>query len=186
MAWWLEHQRKRMHGDHLLVIPRPSATEHAGVLPQARLSKCEEASIFLVRLRLRNLMKLVGFRSLVTSSPAAGKTSPAPASWVESLPTNVKPYFYLMRADKPIGTWLLLWPCCWSIAVAAQPGQFPDFALMALFATGAFVMRGAGCTINDMWDRDIDKQVSQYLSLVWLLCYEKHGHCDNTRRIIIY
>ncbi len=102
-------------------------------------------------------------RSLVTSpSPVAAveRKMDLPKSWVESVPSSVRPYLYLIRADKPIGTWLLLWPCCWSIAIAAPSGQLPDFALMTLFATGAFVMRGAGCTINDMWDRDIDKQVS--------------------------
>ncbi len=100
-------------------------------------------------------------RSLATPSPAAvERKTHLPKSWVESMPSSAMPYLYLMRADKPIGTWLLLWPCCWSIAIASPSGQLPDLALMALFATGAFVMRGAGCTINDMWDRDIDKQVS--------------------------
>lgn len=68
---------------------------------------------------------------------------------------------YLVRADKPVGTWLLLWPCCWSIAIAAPAGALPDFLMMAKFAVGAMVMRGAGCTINDMWDRDIDKRVAR-------------------------
>ncbi|XP_014272313.1 4-hydroxybenzoate polyprenyltransferase, mitochondrial isoform X2 [Halyomorpha halys] len=73
----------------------------------------------------------------------------------------VQPYLKLMRIDKPIGTWLLFWPCGWSIAMAAQAGALPDFKMLALFGAGAFVMRGAGCTINDMWDKDLDKKVER-------------------------
>jgi len=57
------------------------------------------------------------------------------------------------------GSWLLFWPCGWSIAMAAPAGCLPDLYMLALFGTGAFIMRGAGCTINDMWDQDIDKMV---------------------------
>ncbi|XP_073397382.1 4-hydroxybenzoate polyprenyltransferase, mitochondrial isoform X2 [Dendrobates tinctorius] len=59
------------------------------------------------------------------------------------------------------GTWLLYLPCTWSIALAAQPGCLPDFYMLALFGTGAVLMRGAGCTINDMWDKDFDKKVAR-------------------------
>lgn len=58
-----------------------------------------------------------------------------------------------------IGSWLLFWPCGWSIAMAAAPGALPDFQLLSLFGIGAFIMRGAGCIINDMWDQDIDGMV---------------------------
>jgi 4-hydroxybenzoate polyprenyltransferase len=57
------------------------------------------------------------------------------------------------------GTWLLLWPCWWSIALATPPGVLPDLKLMALFGIGAVIMRGAGCTINDMADKDFDVKV---------------------------
>lgn len=73
----------------------------------------------------------------------------------------VSPYIRLMRMDRPIGTYLLFWPCAWSIALSANAGCWPDFHMLALFATGALVMRGAGCTINDLWDRDIDKKVER-------------------------
>jgi len=63
--------------------------------------------------------------------------------------------------DKPIGTWLLLWPCAWSTAIAAGAGHLPDPKLLGLFTAGAFIMRGAGCTINDLWDQDIDAQVQR-------------------------
>lgn len=81
------------------------------------------------------------------------------ARLVEKTPKNLQPYLKLMRLDKPIGSWLLFWPCGWSIASAAQAGCFPDLYMLALFGTGAVIMRGAGCTINDMWDRDIDAKV---------------------------
>ncbi|PRD32324.1 UNVERIFIED_CONTAM: 4-hydroxybenzoate polyprenyltransferase [Trichonephila clavipes] len=58
-----------------------------------------------------------------------------------------------------ISTWLLLWPCYWSISLASLPGCLPDLSLLALFGAGAFLMRGAGCTINDLWDKDIDAKI---------------------------
>lgn len=66
-----------------------------------------------------------------------------------------------MRLDKPIGTWLLYLPCTWSIGLAADPGCLPDLHMLTLFGVGALLMRGAGCTINDMWDKDFDKKVSR-------------------------
>ncbi len=57
------------------------------------------------------------------------------------------------------GTWLLFWPCSWSVALAAAPGNLPDIAMLSLMLAGSFVMRGAGCTINDMWDKKIDSKV---------------------------
>ena len=82
-------------------------------------------------------------------------------TWVElHLPHSLQPYARLARMDKPIGTFLLLWPCWWSTGLAADH-QLPDPHLLALFGVGAFVMRGAGCTINDMWDADFDKRVTR-------------------------
>ncbi|VEN61940.1 unnamed protein product [Callosobruchus maculatus] len=80
---------------------------------------------------------------------------------VEGAPKYVQPYMKLMRIDRPIGSWLLFWPCSWSIASAAAPGTLPDLYMLGLFGLGSFVMRGAGCTINDMWDRDIDAKVER-------------------------
>lgn len=67
--------------------------------------------------------------------------------------------FFLIKNLFFLGSWLLYWPCGWSIALAAEPGGFPDWNMLALFGAGAFIMRGAGCTINDLWDRDIDGKV---------------------------
>uniref|UniRef100_A0A915IQU1 Uncharacterized protein n=1 Tax=Romanomermis culicivorax TaxID=13658 RepID=A0A915IQU1_ROMCU len=55
-------------------------------------------------------------------------------------------------------TWLLYWPCTWSIGLAAPAGCLPDFSLLALFGAGAFFMRGAGCIVNDLWDKEYDKK----------------------------
>ena len=91
---------------------------------------------------------------------AASRTDIAVGGWLDRYaPAPVRPYARLMRLDRPIGTWLLLWPCWWSLALAA-PG-WPDPWLMALFAVGALVMRGAGCTVNDIADRDIDGRVAR-------------------------
>ncbi|XP_033326843.2 ubiquinone biosynthesis protein COQ2, mitochondrial [Megalopta genalis] len=74
---------------------------------------------------------------------------------------KIRPYLKLLRIDKPIGSWLLFWPCSWSIALAAPPGALPDLQLLTLFGIGAFIMRGAGCIINDIWDQDIDGMVAR-------------------------
>ncbi|KAI8495488.1 Para-hydroxybenzoate--polyprenyltransferase, mitochondrial precursor (PHB:polyprenyltransferase) [Branchiostoma belcheri] len=84
-----------------------------------------------------------------------------PRKIVEQSPKHVRPYLELIRLDKPIGSWLLFWPCAWSIGMASTPGQFPDFGLLFLFGLGSVIMRGAACTINDLWDRDIDRKVAR-------------------------
>ncbi|CAA6673407.1 unnamed protein product [Spirodela intermedia] len=84
------------------------------------------------------------------------------ASWVEKyVPRFLEPYALLARLDKPIGTWLLAWPCAWSITFAARPGNLPDLKMLALFGCGAVLLRGAGCTVNDLLDRDIDNKVER-------------------------
>lgn len=84
-------------------------------------------------------------------------------SWIEHkmIPMKVRPYLHLARVDKQVGTMLLLWPCVWSVALATPMGQLPSLLLLSKFAFGSFVMRGAGCTINDLWDRDFDKHVER-------------------------
>ncbi|KAG6581547.1 4-hydroxybenzoate polyprenyltransferase, mitochondrial, partial [Cucurbita argyrosperma subsp. sororia] len=83
-------------------------------------------------------------------------------SWIYLyLPKKIQPYAHLARLDKPIGTWLLAWPCMWSITLAASPGQLPDFKMLTLFGCGALLLRGAGCTINDLLDQDIDTKVER-------------------------
>ncbi len=84
-------------------------------------------------------------------------------NWIDRwMPAVVRPYCRLMRLDRPIGTWLLLFPCWWSAAMAAN--GWPDLWLFALFGIGALVMRGAGCTVNDWADRDFDGKVARTAS----------------------
>ncbi|KAJ1959169.1 Para-hydroxybenzoate--polyprenyltransferase, mitochondrial precursor (PHB:polyprenyltransferase) [Dispira parvispora] len=85
-------------------------------------------------------------------------------NWLDRLPSSARPYLFLLRVDKPVGTWLLYWPCVWSITMAAYhqtASPLMTLKMMALFGTGALIMRGAGCTINDMWDKDIDNRVAR-------------------------
>jgi 4-hydroxybenzoate polyprenyltransferase len=72
---------------------------------------------------------------------------------------NVHQYYLLMRMDKPIGSLLLLWPTLWALWIAAK--GTPDLTILFIFCCGVFVMRSAGCVINDFADRKIDKQVAR-------------------------
>jgi 4-hydroxybenzoate polyprenyltransferase len=88
----------------------------------------------------------------------------ATANWVDTYaPFWARPYLRLARMDRPIGSWLLVIPCLWSAALAAGIAQTTrDLPrVVALFAIGAFVMRGAGCTWNDITDRDLDARVER-------------------------
>jgi len=78
--------------------------------------------------------------------------------FIGSLPPRVRPYASLMRLDRPIGTWLLYWPCAWSVALAGVGGRWDLFLWLAL---GAFAMRSAGCVYNDIVDRDLDVRVER-------------------------
>ncbi len=85
-------------------------------------------------------------------------------NWVDRFaPAALVPYLRLARADRPIGFFLLALPCFWSVSLAARSiGEaYPDPWLLVLFALGALVMRGAGCTYNDLVDRDLDAQVAR-------------------------
>ncbi|KAF7776058.1 hypothetical protein Agabi119p4_4451 [Agaricus bisporus var. burnettii] len=87
-----------------------------------------------------------------------------PTSWVARLPKKWQPYLYLARIDKPIGTLLLFYPCAWSITMVSYATAAPisvPLTYLSLFGLGALVMRGAGCTINDMWDKNLDKAVDR-------------------------
>jgi 4-hydroxybenzoate polyprenyltransferase len=99
------------------------------------------------------------------ANPAGHAVADAPkGNWTDSFaPDWLKPWLRLIRADRPIGVWLLLLPCWWSVALAGLAGgaAFPDVWLLLLFAIGAFAMRSAGCIYNDILDRDIDKMVER-------------------------
>jgi 4-hydroxybenzoate polyprenyltransferase len=82
------------------------------------------------------------------------------AGWVARLPRSWQPYLLLARLDRPIGAWLLFLPGLWGILLARRPDA-ETLRLAVLFAVGSVVMRAAGCTVNDMWDRDLDRQVAR-------------------------
>ena len=116
----------------------------------------------------------------------AGQVADAVAgNWVDRwAPAAARPYLRLSRADRPIGTWLLLLPCWWGVALAAAAGTpgWWDLWVALACGIGAFLMRGAGCTWNDITDRDFDAavartrsrpipsgQVSVRQALVWMV-----------------
>ena len=97
--------------------------------------------------------------------------------FIGALPAALRPFASLVRLDRPIGTWLLYWPCAWSVALAGVGGRFDLFLWLGL---GAFAMRSAGCVYNDIVDRDLDGRVERTrlrplasrrvsLSSAWLL-----------------
>jgi 4-hydroxybenzoate polyprenyltransferase len=97
-------------------------------------------------------------------SRASGSVADATGNWVDTLaPAWSRPYLRLARLDRPIGSWLLLMPCWWSCALAAiaAGNATPRLTHLALFFLGAFAMRGAGCTWNDIVDRDLDRSVER-------------------------
>ena len=87
-----------------------------------------------------------------------GHTDIIDEGWITKIPAHIRPYLYLMRLDRPIGTWLLFIPALWSILLAGGLSQWP---ILILFAIGAIIMRGAGCIINDLWDQDLDGKVER-------------------------
>ncbi|XP_038104265.1 4-hydroxybenzoate polyprenyltransferase, mitochondrial [Culex quinquefasciatus] len=151
---------RQLHGQRLVLCGRPlvagaTSLRHDGCLPVER-AKCTgirplDAPRWPLPTGTGSLV-LRNFSSQVSDKDRGG-----------ALTTRIvqSPYARLMRLDRPIGSWLLFWPCGWSIALSAPAGCWPDPVMLALFGTGAFIMRGAGCTINDMWDRDIDAKVAR-------------------------
>ena len=98
--------------------------------------------------------------SQVPSAPADAIAQ----SWVESAPDKWRPYLRLARLDRPIGTWLLFWPCVFGLALGSHHRFLAhkwDWFMVLLFGIGAVVMRGAGCTYNDIVDHDIDARVAR-------------------------
>ncbi len=95
-----------------------------------------------------------------TASPEVTASDIPRGGWMDRwMPASVRPYLRLARLDRPIGTWLLLFPCWWGIAMASD--GWPSLWLMLLFGVGAVLMRGAGCTYNDIVDRNFDAKVAR-------------------------
>jgi 4-hydroxybenzoate polyprenyltransferase len=104
------------------------------------------------------LARRVAFMSV--PSEIVGHTDIRAEGWVALLPASWRPYALLARLDRPIGVWLLFLPGLWGI-VLARPAPLAALRLIVLFAIGSVVMRAAGCTVNDLWDRDIDRLVAR-------------------------
>ena len=99
-----------------------------------------------------------------TPSPPGAVADASRDNWVDRFaPEGVKPYARLARWDRPIGFWLLFWPCGFGLALAAvaAPDRGFDWRALLLMFAGAILMRGAGCTFNDIVDRDIDQKVAR-------------------------
>jgi 4-hydroxybenzoate polyprenyltransferase len=96
-------------------------------------------------------------------SETTGRVADATGNWVDGLaPSFARPYLRLARLDRPIGSWLLLMPCWWSVGLAGmRAGYLPSIWHIVLFFIGAFAMRGAGCTWNDLVDRNLDGLVER-------------------------
>ena len=99
-------------------------------------------------------------------TPNSQPADALPTSWVEHMPRRIKPYAQLMRLDRPIGIWLLFWPCVMGLALGAAAEDrlligWTDYYDIVLFGLGAIVMRGAGCTFNDIVDRKYDAAVAR-------------------------
>ncbi|MEM6902311.1 MAG: 4-hydroxybenzoate octaprenyltransferase [Pseudomonadota bacterium] len=100
--------------------------------------------------------------SQTSGDASRGHTDISRKSWIERVsPAGFGPYIRLARLDRPIGTWLLLLPCWWTLILAAPQLGLEPLWYAVLFALGALVMRGAGCTINDIIDRDLDAKVER-------------------------
>jgi 4-hydroxybenzoate polyprenyltransferase len=105
----------------------------------------------------------MGYQWLVVSDSRHHNASDIPrGNWIDRLtPQPAHPYLRLARLDRPIGTWLLLLPGWWALALAPPEGGWPDPWLFVLFGVGAILMRGGGCVINDLFDRDFDARVAR-------------------------
>jgi 4-hydroxybenzoate polyprenyltransferase len=98
---------------------------------------------------------------------AAPVADSLPGNWVDRFaPAAVRPYLRLARLDRPIGSWLLSFPCWWAVSLAGVADRKPDpnIWFLVLFMAGAFLMRGSGCAYNDYVDRDIDAKVARTAS----------------------
>ncbi|KAF9334670.1 Para-hydroxybenzoate--polyprenyltransferase, mitochondrial precursor (PHB:polyprenyltransferase) [Podila minutissima] len=148
---------------------QPSIRFHKLISPSSAPSHSQwvKSSSILSRATAHKFSSSTPSSTTSTSDPVPPTNAPTslqPGTWLDRMPKSIQPYLYLTRIDKPIGTWLLLWPCIWSITMASYGANLsvgPTAYMIGLFATGAVIMRGAGCTINDLWDRNIDNKVER-------------------------
>ncbi|XP_045166286.1 4-hydroxybenzoate polyprenyltransferase, mitochondrial-like isoform X1 [Mercenaria mercenaria] len=153
---WLSNNRNQLATSSVLMHQFPDRLTHHHHRDLYHLSDGP-------KLRKQSRLKHVPvLQSVPACTPAQQRAvSLSTKKILEASPPKIQPYLRLLRFDKPIGTYLLFWPCTWSIGLAAQAGHLPNLYLLALFGLGSFVMRGSGCIINDMWDKEIDKKVER-------------------------
>ncbi|KAG1747854.1 UbiA prenyltransferase family-domain-containing protein [Suillus paluster] len=102
-------------------------------------------------------------KSAITKQQLQNHPTPA-GTWVDYFPSNIRPYLYLVRADRPAGTLLLFYPCAWSVTMTCYALSVPiatAWTYVGFFLLASLVFRSAGCVINDMWDKNIDAAVSR-------------------------
>ena len=136
---------------------------------------------FLLKMLVKTFLKVriskvqLDIVRATTSSARIKWNDWSPSGLVEKAPIQTRPFLKLIRVDKPtgnfflkinskltfVGTFLLFWPAAWGIAMATPLSGFPDLKTLAIFASGSFLMRGAACIINDLWDRKYDSQVER-------------------------
>ena len=136
----------------------PAAAEEVPMRPTSdRRSNCQWP--FRVRGFIAGKTRL---RDIANRRRVTASTDIVPDSerrgFIGALPPRLRPFASLMRLDRPIGSWLLYWPCAWSVALAGVGGRWDLFLWLGL---GAFAMRSAGCVYNDIVDRDLDVQVER-------------------------
>ncbi|XP_034485926.1 4-hydroxybenzoate polyprenyltransferase, mitochondrial [Drosophila innubila] len=161
------HARVKIHLPYLSAATKTTKAKHMPAVPARVLIGMHTQAGDYRRQRLlmleEHMARWTQHQRTSTTLSASEEQSkpPGKSSLLQDLADATKPYAHLMRIDRPIGTYLLFWPCGWSIALSADAGCWPDLTMLGLFATGALIMRGAGCTINDLWDRDIDAKVER-------------------------
>ncbi|KAH9373600.1 hypothetical protein HPB48_014803 [Haemaphysalis longicornis] len=134
--------------------------------------------------RFKSSSRIDASQTFRTAHETSSSRRTVPERFVQAVPERLQPYLRLMRLDKPIGTWLVMLPGFWSIGLAADPGCLPDLKLLAMYAAGAVLMRGAGCSINDMWDRDIDSLTINWGALMGWAAVK--GSCDWSAVLPLY
>ncbi|GLT37445.1 hypothetical protein SLA2020_117620 [Shorea laevis] len=169
-TYWLIRTSRRLLNPSITSSSSVVSLSHAAALLSSSRTTAKSPGLDNQFIRVSHWFQCYGLtRGLADTSSKGenqnngndGNTVNVP-SWIDLyLPISIQPYAKLARLDKPIGTWLLAWPCMWSITLAASPGNLPDFKMLTLFGCGALLLRGAGCTINDLLDRDIDTKVER-------------------------
>lgn len=171
------HLFKSYHRSNLFRLSLPIVPLHSDCRNTKAINACADIKPINLSQCLRNTDELQSMRRYISSQSVIAHKH----GLLNQIKNDINPYVRLVRFDRPIGkfwrhthfkgnlieilcilgSWLLFWPCGWSIALSASAGALPDLTTLSLFGAGALIMRGAGCTINDLWDKDIDAKVER-------------------------